>query len=69
MKLLTIDDHSEVLDAVLFEGALAGFEEEGVFLESIKNLVYDTAVEVIVHGHGDEDIVHIDENHLGILKF
>jgi hypothetical protein len=53
----------------LFEGTLLGFEEEGFSLEKVKDIVYNLSVEGGVIWSGDQDVVHVNEDHVRVLQF
>ena len=53
----------------LFKGAFLGFEEEGFSLEKVKDVVYNLLVEGRIVRSGDQDIVHVNKDHVRILQF
>ena len=53
----------------LFEGAFLGFEEEGFSLEKVKDVMYNLLVEGRIVWSGDQDIVHVNKDHVRVLQF
>jgi hypothetical protein len=53
----------------LFEGTLLGFEEEGFSLEKVKDIVHNLSVEGRVIWSGDQDVVHVNKDHVRVLQF
>jgi hypothetical protein len=51
----------------LFEGALLGFEEEGFLFKEIEDFVYNLSMEGGVVRGGNQDVVHVDEDHVGVF--
>ena len=66
-KGFAIKQESQVFYACLFEGTLLGLEEEGFLFEEIKNIVHDLLVEGGVVRSSNQDVVHVDEYHIGVL--
>ena len=46
-----------------------GLEEEGFLFEEIENIVHNLSVEGGVVRSSDQDIVHVNEYHIGVLQF
>ena len=69
MKGFTVKKESQVFHACLFEGAFLGFEEEGFSFKEVKDIVHDLSVKGGVVRSGDQDIVHVDKDHVGVLQF
>jgi hypothetical protein len=53
----------------LFEGTLLGFEEEGFLLQEVKDIVDNLPVKGGVVWGSNQDVIHIDEYHIGVLQF
>jgi hypothetical protein len=51
----------------LLEGAFLGFEEEGFLFEEIENIVHNLLMEGGIIWSGNQDIVHVDKDHVGVL--
>ena len=53
----------------LFEGTFLGFEEEGFSLEKVKDIVHNLSMEGGIIWSGDQDIIHINKDHIRVLQF
>ena len=68
-KGFAIEQEPQVFHPCLFKGALLGFEKEGFLFEEIENVVYYLSMEGGVIRSGDQDVVHVNENHIGVFEF
>ena len=52
----------------MFEDALLGFEEEGFPFEEVKDIVYNLSMEGRVIWSGDQDVIHVNKDHVRVLQ-
>ena len=45
------------------------FKEKGLLFEEVEDIMHNLSVEGGVVRSGDQDVVHIDEDHIGVFEF
>ena len=58
----SLNAYPEIINAPLMEETLPQFQEEVLLVDEIEYFVHDLLVELLIVIHGDEDIVHVDED-------
>ena len=64
-----VKQESQVFYTCLFEGTLLGFEKEGFLFEEIEDIMHNLSMEGGVVRSSDQDVVHVDEDHIRVLEF
>ena len=66
---LAVKQETQVFYMRLLKGTFLGFEEEGFLFEKVKNVVDNLSMKGGVIWSGDQDVVHVNKDHIRVLQF